>query len=130
MGVIELKACGIAGVEPDFRQFPWNGKTKGKEEAIVAYIVGENIRRRHLNAGQRAVLVALAYPEPEQGKRTDLLQNEGSPTAQVNDRALSQARAIVKWCPEYVEDILAGIHVFARAFDEADQKRTKACARR
>jgi hypothetical protein len=23
---------------------------------------------------------------------------------------LSRARAIVKWCPEYVEDILAGIH--------------------
>jgi hypothetical protein len=28
---------------------------------------------------------------------------------------LSRARAIVKWCPEYVEDILAGIHVFARS---------------
>jgi hypothetical protein len=53
------------------------------------------------------ILVALAYPEPQQGKRNDLLQNETSQA--IDKRALSQARAIVKWCPEYVEDILAGI---------------------
>jgi hypothetical protein len=61
-------------------------------------------------AGQRAILVALAYPEPTPGKRTSLEFKE------VNSGALSQARAIVKWCPEYVEDILAGIHVFSRGW--------------
>jgi hypothetical protein len=119
-----FKACEVAGIEPTFRPFPWNGMAEGKEEAIVAYIVGENIRRRHLNAGQRAILMALAYPEPTPGKRNDL--GTSSKSEQVHPAALSQARAIVKWCPEYVEDILAGIHVFARAFEEADQKRTKA----
>ncbi len=66
-------------------------------------IVLDRTQRRHLNAGQRAVLVALAYPEPTPGKRS-------VETTQVNSAVLSQARAIVKWCPEYVDDILAGIH--------------------
>jgi hypothetical protein len=99
-----LKACEMAGVEPSFRPFPWNGKADGKEEAIIAYIVGENIRRRHLNAGQRAILVALAYPEPNTSGRASPLEVKG-----VNQGALSQARAIVKYCPDYVEEILAGI---------------------
>jgi ParB-like chromosome segregation protein Spo0J len=115
-----LKACEVAGVEPTYRPFPWNGKTEGKEAAIIAYIVGENIRRRHLNAGQRAILVALAYPEPGH-KSKPQVENSN-----VDKGDLSRARAIVRWCPEYVEDILAGIHVFARAFEEADQKRTQA----
>lgn len=118
-----LKACELAGVEPTFWPFPWNGNGEDKEAAIVAYIVGENIRRRHLNAGQRAILVALAYPEPGNRWRSDLKSKSDE---HVNPGALSQARCIVKWCPEYVEDILAGIQVFARAFEEADQKRTKA----
>jgi hypothetical protein len=45
------------------------GAPDGKEAAIVAYIVSENIRRRHLNAGQRAILIAIAYPEPTRLKR-------------------------------------------------------------
>jgi hypothetical protein len=71
-------------------------------------IVGENIRRRHLNAGQRAILVALAYPEPNTSGKASPLEVKG-----VNQGALSQARCIVKWCPEYVEDILAGIQIAA-----------------
>jgi hypothetical protein len=75
-------------------------------------IVGENIRRRHLNAGQRAILVALAYPEPTPGKRNDLSESLTGLTR--SDRtALSQARCIVKWCPEYVEQIIAGIQIAA-----------------
>jgi hypothetical protein len=37
--------------------------------AIIAYIVSENIRRRRLNAGQRAILIAIAYPEATKYKR-------------------------------------------------------------
>jgi hypothetical protein len=54
-------------------------------------------------------LVALAYPEPTRHKRGGYSLE----TKELNSGTLSQARAIVKWCPEYVEDILAGIHVFA-----------------
>jgi hypothetical protein len=49
-------------------------------------------------ASRRAILVALAYPEPTRGKRS-------VETTEVNSAVLSQARAIVKWCPEHVEKI-------------------------
>jgi hypothetical protein len=57
-----------------------------------------------LNAGQRAILVALAYPEPNRSGKASPSKLEG-----VHQGALSQARCIVKWCPEYVEDILADL---------------------
>jgi hypothetical protein len=50
--------------------------------------------------GQRAILVALAYPEAPVGRPT---KGSKSETNQVHPGALSQARCIVKWCPEYVE---------------------------
>jgi hypothetical protein len=65
------------------------------------------VDRRHLNAGQCAILVALAYPEPTPGRRNDLLKVSTGANA-IDKGDLSRARAIVKWCPEYVEDILAG----------------------
>jgi hypothetical protein len=52
----------------------------------------KNIRRRHLNAGQRAILVALAYSEPTPGRPT-----KGSETEHlrsVHKADLSQARCI------------------------------------
>ena len=81
-----LKACEIAGVTPRFRDFPWDGPAEDKEDAIVSYIVSENIRRRHLNAGQRAILLADAYPEPRQGMRTDLLKLSTSASDQKVDK--------------------------------------------
>jgi hypothetical protein len=89
-----------------------------------------------LSKGQRAILVALAYPEPGnrwrsdlvglalpptlflpgRGRKTRVIKKPDFPTLaeqgeksksdeRINPAALSQARAIVKWCPEYVEDI-------------------------
>ena len=35
----------------------------------VAFIISSNVKHRHLNKGQQAMAVALAYPEPEKGGR-------------------------------------------------------------
>jgi hypothetical protein len=51
-----LKACEMAGVEPRFEVFDGDP---------VEYILSANIDRRHLNAGQCALIVALVYPDPE-----------------------------------------------------------------
>jgi hypothetical protein len=48
---------------------------------------------------ERAILVALAYPEPTPGKRTDLLKLSTGADA-IDKGDLSRARAIVKWCPD------------------------------
>jgi hypothetical protein len=48
-------ACGKAGIKPAFRE--WDGKG-----SLVAFIISENIKRRHLNAAQKAVIGAEAEP--------------------------------------------------------------------
>jgi hypothetical protein len=62
--------------------------------------------------GQRAILVALAYPEPNTSGKASPSKMEG-----VHLGRLSEARAIVKWCPEYVEEILAGASPDAHSRD-------------
>jgi hypothetical protein len=47
-------------------------------------------------AGQRVILLALAYPEPRPGMRTDLLKISGG-LERVDSGELSRARAICKW---------------------------------
>ena len=67
-------------------------------------IVSENIKRRHLNAGQRAILLADAYPDPDKGGRGKTKPLE---LLEVHSGDLSQARCICKWAPEWIEEILA-----------------------
>ena len=42
-----------------------------------SHIVSENIRRRHMNAGQCAIMEALAWSDPRPGMRTDLRKISG-----------------------------------------------------
>lgn len=103
-----------------------DGRSRVSQEShpartITAYIVSENIRRRHLNAGQRAILVAIAYPTPTPGKRTTCLDSN-----QVNKTDLSHARAICQWAPEMVAEILDGGGVFEHAFNTASDRREQA----
>lgn len=58
----------------------------------VGYVLSANIHRRHLNAGQKAMAVAMIHPEPAKGGR-------GKTVDSVNgfDRAyLSRARAVLR----------------------------------
>jgi hypothetical protein len=51
------------------------------------------------NAGQCAIMVAQAYPDPAKLKRQML----EIPTSTIDKADLSRARAICKWAPEWVE---------------------------
>jgi hypothetical protein len=66
-------------------------------------IVSQNIRRRHLNAGQRAILLALAYPEPKRGMHSELKFS-----TEVDKGDLSRARAICKWAPRPADGAAGG----------------------
>ena len=68
------RACEAAGVEPTFTVYSGDDP--------VAYVVSLNLRRRHLNESQRA-MVAAKLANMRQGARTDL-----SPIGE-----MSQARA-------------------------------------
>lgn len=66
------KACEMAGVAPTTRHFT------GDDEGALAYVVSTNVHRRHLSAGQKAIVAARLLPMYEaqakarQGARTDL----------------------------------------------------------
>ena len=54
-----MRACEIAGVAPKFQ------KINGQDQK--AYILSVNINRRHMSAAQRAMAVAMIYPEAPHG---------------------------------------------------------------
>jgi hypothetical protein len=62
-----LKACEIAGLEPRFAIHDGDP---------VELILSRNIARRHLNVGQRTMIVALAYPDPGQCGRKSSFVSE------------------------------------------------------
>jgi hypothetical protein len=65
---------------------------------------------------------ALAAPEPTPGRRTDLLKISGG--ERVDSGELSRARAICKWAPEWIDEILDAGGAFAKAFAVADARRS------
>jgi hypothetical protein len=92
-------ACKIAGVKPVLVPLD-NGHDPS------AFIVGVNINRRHMTKGQRAMAVAMIYPEPEKGGRGKKLNPLIS--KEFNAGALSQARTVLKHTPECAKYVLSG----------------------
>lgn len=108
-----LRACEMAGVDP--RCEPLSGND------AVDYILAVNVARRHLTTGQRAMAMALAYPEKEKGGRgKKLLSSEGF--SDVNSGRLSDARSILEH-DDLVETVLAGTKRLDTAKKEADARR-------
>jgi hypothetical protein len=75
-----LAACKLAGVEPTF-------ETRSGDP--TAFILSQNVRRRHMTAGQRAMATAMLYREPIAYKR-----GGKSFAAKELSGSLSKARAL------------------------------------
>lgn len=56
------EACRRAAVTPHLKEL--NGTDP------VAFIISSNINRRHMTKGQRAMAVAMIYPDTHQGRRS------------------------------------------------------------
>jgi ParB-like chromosome segregation protein Spo0J len=98
-----MEACGRAEVEPRFEVF---------EGDPLARIISENVRRRHMNKGQQAMAVALAYPEPKMGRPKD---EEVPNNLGLSGEYVRQARLVGKWTSEAAPAVLAGIRPLADA---------------
>jgi len=87
------------------------------EEREAAYALSVNINRRHMTKGQRAMVTAMAYPEPEQGKRaTSLKINEVG----VSAGYVRQARAVLRALPAVkVSEVVSGMLSLADAYAQA-----------
>jgi N6-adenosine-specific RNA methylase IME4 len=89
-----LRACELAGVEPDFE--PWNGAGGSPTQ----YVLSKNLHRRHLDTSQRALVAAKAKTmfeeearKRQKGGRGGVLLVEKS--TQAKGKARDQAAAVV-----------------------------------
>lgn len=106
------EACEIAGVEPKFQQL--NGHDP------KAFILSANINRRHMNAGQRAMAVAMLYPEP--ASRDGRGKKSITTTQHFPDFSRAfffRARFILRDSRALAEEVMSGIKFLDSAYKEA-----------
>ena len=115
-------ACCDLGIAPRYRQ--WDG-----QGSAVEFVVSLNLHRRHLTAGQRAMVAADMLPLKEAEARERMLAAQNNQAAReiipqqvekgrasdqagallgVNGRYVSEARRIQEAAPDLAEDIRTG----------------------
>jgi|KBSSwiStaDraftv2_1062776.scaffolds.fasta_scaffold386417_2 hypothetical protein len=113
-----LKACRRAGVEPSFERLP-----PGVDP--VEYIVAHNIARRDLTKGQKALALALIYPEGKKGRGNIDPATKSADSADFSMRRLRDARQIVRH-PDLVDMVRSGAKPFDQALSEATRRQQTA----
>jgi hypothetical protein len=108
------EACRRAGVIPDYVLLD------GQDP--VAYILSANINRRHMTKGQRAIVVAKIYPEPEKGGRG----KNSSVTKEFSSERLSLARTVLRHAPDLAASVIAGSISLDNAYEEARIRKGRA----
>jgi ParB-like chromosome segregation protein Spo0J len=117
-------ACQIAGTSPRFA--PWSSLNLDVEDDDdedegagdpVAFVVSKNLKRRHMDETQRA-MVAARLAKMKQGARTDIAnippiggmsQAEAAKTMNVSERSVERASAVLKkGDPEIVDAVERG----------------------
>ena len=81
-----------------------------------------------MSKGQRAMAVALIYPDTEQGKKSD--DETSSVTEEVAPSRLSYARTIIKYAPDLAANVLAGSASLDEAYKTAREVKRGAWVRR
>ena len=102
-----LAACKLAKIEPTHVMFDGADPT--------AFILSANVNRRHMAKGQRAMAVAMLYPEPKRegrGKKSLI-------TKDFSSGMLSQARTVLRVLPDAARCVMAGTKTLSDAYREA-----------
>ena len=104
-------ACKIAGVTPEVRRL--NG------EDPTDFVYSGNIQRRHLQAGQRHLAIALLYPENDakggRGKKGFAAKH----FADVTKAGLSKARTVIRFAPELIPNVMSSAISLDKAYETA-----------
>ncbi len=94
---------------------PITGLIQSQKGGIpTAYVISKNIHRRNMTKGQRAMAVALIYPEPEKGGRGKKSGNSKENLG-FSTMLLSNARTVLQYAKDHVRDVMSG----AMPLDEA-----------
>lgn len=87
------RACLEAGIEPHYEEY--------QGDDPLAFVLGKNLQRRHLNESQRA-MVAARMANMRQGERTDLgpigtmSQPEAAKSLNVSPRSVKRGKAVLE----------------------------------
>jgi hypothetical protein len=84
-----LRACEIIGVEPRFET-----KEFKDDDEVRAFVRSRN-ERRDLSKGERAMAVAMLYPEPERGRGKKDAARKDAETSSFTYRRVQQARQVL-----------------------------------
>jgi hypothetical protein len=115
------EACRRAGIVPD------HVLLDGQDP--IAYIASANINRRHLTVGQRAMLMAVLYPDPEKGGkgRNSLLSKEFNVARlEFSGSRLSQARTVLRYAPDLLDPVRSGAMALNAAYEQARIRKGRA----
>jgi hypothetical protein len=114
-----LKACEIASFEPQFVDY------EGDDPR--AFIIANNVRRRHLSKGQQAMAVAMLYPEAEtpfdRGKKGGHGKTSSEPQQLFSPALLSHARTVLRWSRELANEVMTGTMGLHQVYKTAMAKR-------
>ncbi|MCP5524926.1 MAG: ParB N-terminal domain-containing protein [Verrucomicrobiales bacterium] len=131
-----LRACKLAGIEPQFRNYEGDQPT--------SYVISTNLKRRHLNASQRAAVAVDVLPLLEAEARKRQATSTGGSTPQLvglipeaekgraRDQAgrklrvdgsyVSAAKAIKEKAPEVFEQVRSGQKTITQAKRELKEQ--------
>jgi len=112
-------ACRRAGVEPRFEYL--NGQD------VRAFIVSQNINRRHLTSGQRAMAVAMMLPDVEHGgdRKSTSRSSSATELEGVSRSRVSMARAVLRASPPLADQVMAGESSLDQAFRDIQEAQGK-----
>lgn len=109
-----LAACKIAGVEPVFKES--DGALD--DDQIKSLVLSLNNSRRHLNKGQMAMALAIAYPDAGHKHKSGI---KIIPDTDVSKQALSHARKVLRLTPQLSSKVMAAELPLAEAYKLAQK---------
>lgn len=109
------EACRIAQVEPKYQLV--NGQDQ------IALIAASNLNRRHMTKSQRAMAMAMHYPEPEKGGRGKKGQIK---TDGFSDDYLTKARKVLRLDRIKADQVLNGTESLSSAYDDIRSRESDA----
>lgn len=109
-----LRACEIAGIEPQFERYDGDDP--------ISFIWSSNGARRHLTKGQLAMVAAKAYPDPERRGRGQK-SSAAEEFPMVSSGKLSEARTVLRYAPDLAENVVDGLQSLEAAYDTACKRK-------
>jgi hypothetical protein len=124
-GRCRLQAAWALSIEPPIERF--------NPVDVIGFVISEDIRRRHLSAGQKALIAEKLAKLPrgnpqfsDSENSATMTQKEVAKLVGTNPQAITQVRLIREWADEEVAALEAGTQNLKQAYERAEKKKRKA----